>query len=104
MHEVRASGEPPSIRSHALWRVPEPDDEDGDVVCRVVAICVVEQLFRRLARIRDCAHEIDRALVVHDVPHLGVHNADQPRSPRDDEKGERTDAVTRQNQELVLLA
>ena len=51
-------------------RIPEADDEHGDVVRGVIAVCVVEQLVGRLLRVRDVAHDVDRALVVHDIPEL----------------------------------
>ena len=59
-----------SIRTNTLWRIPEPDEEYGDIVSGVIAVGVFEQLLRRLSRIRDGADELDGALVVDDVPQL----------------------------------
>ena len=70
MHEVRASGEPPSIGADALRGISEPDDEDGHVVCRVVLVGMLEQLLCGFPRIRQSANEVAGALIVHDVPKL----------------------------------
>lgn len=57
-------------RAEVVRRVAEADDEHGDIVGRVVAVRMVEQLLRRLPWIRDPAHELDRCLVLDHVPEL----------------------------------
>lgn len=59
-----------SICTDALWRIPEPDNEHGDVVGGVIAVGVFKQLLRCLPRIRNGADELNGALVVDDVPQL----------------------------------
>ena len=54
----------------AFWWRLEAHNKHGDVVGGVVVVSVLEQLVRRLLGVEGPAHEVDGALVVHDIPQL----------------------------------
>lgn len=60
----------PSVRAHVLGGIAEADHEHGDVIRRVVAVRVFQELFCRLAGICHSANQLDCGLVADHVPQL----------------------------------